>query len=444
MTKKGSVITLLACSVLALSACSGGTGTNSSTDKKEAAQAPSQPTNPQPVELVFYGAGFSEEPFMAEFGQYIKAKFPHITVKFIRTDPDVLAGMVASGAQMDVQLSVDFQMKQNMIDFGLNYDHAELIKKNSYDTGKLNASSMQLLSNIGGGKVYGLPIYLTVPGLLYNKDLFDKFGTPYPKDGITWDESYEMAKKLTRSEGGINYRGLIAAFQALTVHNQLSLSYVDPKSNKALFVANNSWQKHVETLTRFYKIPGNEVDSKTAQGAALNTAFYKDKVAAMFATVPASSVFATNPTLNMDIATLPTYPDLPGVSGTPSAGVFGVSALSKHKDEAFQVLMYLTSKEYQLERSKQGAISVLSNDADVRKAFGTADAALKGKNIQALSPSRFAPPGKASDYDHIALPQIVKSMTEVAIGSQDVNTALRTADEATEKAIGEYKAKQVK
>jgi multiple sugar transport system substrate-binding protein len=445
MIKKGNAIALLACSFLVLSACSGSKEANLSADKKEVeAPAPSPAANPQPIELVFYGAGFSEEPFMADFGQYIKAKFPHITVKFLRVDPAKLSELIASGTPLDVQLSVDFQMKQNMIDFGLNYDHAELIKKYKYDTSKLNPSMMDLLSYIGGGKVYGLPIYLTIPGLFYNKDLFDKFGVGYPKDGMTWDEAYELAKKMTRSEGGISYRGMVVAFQALTVHNQLSLQYIDPKSNKALFAANDSWQKHVNNLTRFYKIPGNEVDSATIQGAAQNTFFYKDKVAAMFSTVAGASVFATNPTVNMDVATIPTYPELPGISGRPSSGVFGVSALSKHKEEAFQVLMYLTSKEYQLQRSKLGAITVLSNDADIRQAFGTEDASLKGKHIQAINPSRFAAPGKASDYDHLALPNIINQMNAVAEGKLDVNTALRTANEATEKAIEDAKAKQGK
>ncbi|MDF2660067.1 MAG: extracellular solute-binding protein family 1 [Paenibacillus sp.] len=397
--------------------------------------------NPKPIELVFYGAGFSEEPFMLDYGNAIKEKFPHITVKFIRVDTAKLSEVIASGAQLDIQLSVDFQLKQNMIDFGLQYDHAELIHKYKYDTGKLNIQMMETLRSIGGGKLYGLPIYLTIPSLLYNKDLFDKFGVGYPKDGMTWDEAYELAKKMTRNEGGISYRGMVVAFQALSVHNQLSLNFVDTESGKALFSSNGNWQKHVNNLTRFYKIPGNEVDDKTIQGAAQNNFFFKDKAAAMFATVAGASVFSLNPSVNMDVATIPFYPDLQGVSGRPSAGVFGVSALSKQKDEAFQVIAFLASKEFQLKRSKLGAISVLSNDEEIRKAFGAEDAAWKGKNIQAMNPSRFAAPGRASNYDHLALPNILGQMNLVAQGSVDVNTALRTAGELTEKAIEDMKSR---
>jgi multiple sugar transport system substrate-binding protein len=200
----------------------------------------------------------------------------------------------------------------------------------------------------------------------------------------------------------------------------------------------------VDNLTRFYKIPGNEVDEKTITGAPQNTFFFKDRVAAMFATVGSPSIFASNPAVNMDVATIPAYPDLPGISGKPSATVFGVSALSKHKEEAFKVLMYLTSKEYQLDKAKRGVISVLSSDPDIRKAFGTEEASLKGKNIQALNPAKFASPGKASNYDQLALPSVLKYMNLVAQGNMDVNTALRSAAEETDKAIEALRAKQGK
>ena len=31
----------------------------------------------------------------------------------------------------------------------------------------------------------------------YNRDLFDEAGVDYPKEGWTWDEFREVAKKLT-------------------------------------------------------------------------------------------------------------------------------------------------------------------------------------------------------------------------------------------------------
>ncbi|MCR8643331.1 sugar ABC transporter substrate-binding protein [Paenibacillus sp. N1-5-1-14] len=52
------------------------------------------------------------------------------------------------------------------------------------------------------GKVYGIPVYSYVSLLMYNKDLFDKAGLPYPPSDYedkswTWDKMLEYAKKLT-------------------------------------------------------------------------------------------------------------------------------------------------------------------------------------------------------------------------------------------------------
>lgn len=49
------------------------------------------------------------------------------------------------------------------------------------------------------GKIYGMPIGVGVRALIYNKELFDKAGVPYPdsKKPMTWEEFLKIAPKLT-------------------------------------------------------------------------------------------------------------------------------------------------------------------------------------------------------------------------------------------------------
>lgn len=47
------------------------------------------------------------------------------------------------------------------------------------------------------GKLYGIPVGFTTRVVYYNKKLFDAAGIPYPKDGWTWDDFQNIAKKLT-------------------------------------------------------------------------------------------------------------------------------------------------------------------------------------------------------------------------------------------------------
>src|SRR5919199_277274 len=43
--------------------------------------------------------------------------------------------------------------------------------------------------------------------IFYNKDLFDRVGVPYPKEGWTVDDLVETARKLTFKEGETQYWG---------------------------------------------------------------------------------------------------------------------------------------------------------------------------------------------------------------------------------------------
>lgn len=55
-----------------------------------------------------------------------------------------------------------------------------------------------------GGTLPALPVEVSPPLVMYNKEMFDRAGMCYPTEEWTWDEMVEMAKKLTlRNERGI-------------------------------------------------------------------------------------------------------------------------------------------------------------------------------------------------------------------------------------------------
>jgi len=53
-----------------------------------------------------------------------------------------------------------------------------------------------------GEAVYALPKGYTPMVMVYNKDLFDRAGMPYPSDDWTWDDFLRVAKALTRDTDG--------------------------------------------------------------------------------------------------------------------------------------------------------------------------------------------------------------------------------------------------
>jgi multiple sugar transport system substrate-binding protein len=135
-------------------------------------------------------------------------------------------------------------------------DLNELINKNSFDLSKLDPNVLDSIKMWGGnGELYALPLWSTYSALYYNKDIFDKFGVPYPKDGMTWDEAIELATKLTRTDGHTAFRGIDA--DLFGVYSQLSMPYVDSKSNAPL-LETDGFKKTFQLFHTIANIPGNE------------------------------------------------------------------------------------------------------------------------------------------------------------------------------------------
>lgn len=425
---------------LALTACGG----SSQKDKPngEAAPAESKAADPsvidKPVELSYYenSAGYTQEMFDKDVGSIVKKKFPNVTFKlYSREKGTMLADLVASGVKLDL-ISASAGTIADLPDTGLGGDIDDLIKNYKYDVSQLEPSAVDMLRKAGDGELYGLPLKIPASALFYNKDIFDKFGAAYPKDGMTWDELYDVAVKLTRNDGGVQYKGFLASFSHIASMNQLSQEFIDPKTGKAA-LNNDNWKKVFDNLIRFYRIPGNEFDKTTI--STPSTPFYKDKTVAMFASVGGQSYSDLLLQLNWDVVGLPSYKERPGVGSGPYPVFLNVANTSTHRDEAFKVLAYLTSKEVQQIYIDNGIVPALKKSA-YRNDFGKSNPALKGKNVQSIIPDKFAEPITLTKYQNSLSSALNTAFSDAASGAKDVASALREADEKANKAIETAKA----
>ncbi|MDF2717584.1 MAG: extracellular solute-binding protein family 1 [Paenibacillus sp.] len=425
---------------IVLTACS--SGQNGSGDKKDGiAPQEKQAEKKEPVELVFYitSSGWTEERFMEEYGNAIVAKYPYMKLKFIpagkgTTIPELLAG----GTIIDVVISSVGATQAQILDNNLQYDMTGLIQKNKFDMSKFEPTTLELMRLLSNGGIYGLPLNNTVGLLTYNKDLFDKFAVPYPKDGMTWDDAYELAKRMTRVDNGVQYRGFISSVAHLSQINQFSTAYVDPKTGKALFDTDDNWKRFTADLARFYQIPGNGVDAKTVSLDAQWKAFTEERTVAMMAHIGTPDGTFT---ANWDVAAMPEYKERPGYGPQPYPTYSFITTTSKNKDDAFDAIALLASEPYQTKLSKRGLMSVLTSKT-VRDVYGQEADYLKGKNINARYPKKLASPMAMTPYDAIAKSKWTTQMNNLIQGTIDVNTALRNAAEETNKAIEAEKAKK--
>ncbi|MEF3308554.1 extracellular solute-binding protein [Paenibacillus sp. GYB004] len=440
MTRKFKTILLIGTMVAAslVSACGSSSATvpDSSTNSNKSGSAANVP--PKPIDLVFYhpSADWDEERFMKEFGEPIKAKFPHITPKFIKTNgkADQVTELVTTGTQVDIMFMSIGQIYNFLLKPKMERDMTPMIQKHGFDLSRFETTSVDMLKQIGGGKLYGIPMYTLPATIYYNKDLFDKFGVPYPKDGMTWDETYELSRKLTRQDGGVQYYGTVISPSHLAMRNQTSLHMIDPKSGKATLTG-DAWNRFLANVSRFYTLPGYDWTNAEMQVGKQRDMFTKEKRAAMWMPVSTMHTAAELQGMNWDLAAFPTLQEAPGVGPQAYPFYFFITATSKVPEEAFEVLAYMSGEAFHMEKSKQGLfLSLLKNDA-VRKAFGQESEMYKGKNTKAMLPDRFAAPSYVSAYTSSAAAKIFSALVNVTTGKQDANTALREAEESMNKTI---------
>jgi multiple sugar transport system substrate-binding protein len=252
---------------------------------------------------------------------------------------------------------------------------------------------------------------------------------------MTFPQLVELAKKLTRSDGGKQYYGLLPG--NLNAHaKQRSIQEINVKTNEANF-DNNDIRKIMQYFIDLYNIPGYSFT--TLMPTNLN-GFYKDRTVAMAMDWVGQLTLARSTDLsamNFDMVTLPTWEDRPGIGTRVDTHTMMISNASKHKEQSFLVIQYLsTTKESQIEFAKAGFLPAVST-ADVTSQFAGDAPHLKGKNISAIFKNKMAPLSKYHEYDNL-LPSYYNKIVADVIGNKvDINTALRTNQEALTKEIKE-------
>lgn len=398
---------------------------------KKADEPVQKDTAPKPVTLTYAIAGAENGWAHIDykiFEKTIKEKLPYITlnIEFWDNSTKGLEQMLAKGVKPDI-LHSDLGRTLDMKDLGLAYDMTDLIKKNNFDLNRFSPGVVESIRNWNDNKIYALG-YLQAPiNMFYNKDIFDRFGVEYPKDNMKWSEAIELAKKVTRFEGGQQIRGLDhLSFLHFIMPYRLPLV-----ANNAAAINNPKYASLLSMFQTIYQIPGN---APAAVGTPTDQ-FLKGTLAMM--PLPNLSPARTaNLNFNWDLVTVPTFDDTPGLVPTGALRTVSVTALSEHKDDAFKVVSTILSDSIGMELSKSGNVSVLKSP-EIEKVFATEMPSLKGKNIQALFKAAGVQFDKANSTSAgiIANGIFTKYVNQVLQNQTDVNSALRSAEDEINKQI---------
>ncbi|CAG7614591.1 ABC transporter substrate-binding protein [Paenibacillus allorhizosphaerae] len=427
-------VVTLASLALAMAGCSPGGSGEAAEDRKNEISVGSIDVVDKPVTLKIYFP-YPDDVYARFVQEPVAKKFPNVTLERLvpsKGGPEGMGELLSAGNVPDLFYAVPGWYGKLQL-LHVFEDLSPLIKKYNFDMGRLHPSILETVKSYSsGGKIEIMPESMATLLLVYNKAIFDKFGVPYPKDGMTWDQILTVARGVSKTDNGTEYRGLDFDRFFPINNSQLSLPFVDTKTNKAI-TTSDGWQKLISTLKAVYDVSGNKPSKAIGNGAL----FFKDKTLAMFIghinflnnlmAIPDSE-------LQWDMVTMPTFSELPGTGTQVNTPFYSITPSSAHKDEAFKVIAYLMSDDMQTFYNKEGRLTVLKDNA-IRDQYGANLKQLSGKNVKAVTSLQPARPRPFTLYDDYVVTQLSTALQRATLDNVDINTALREAGELANKDI---------
>lgn len=402
-------------------------------------------TDSEAAEIVFYSHSMTltNEAFDSRYGQKLREKFPNYTIKYIqRTGAGTgISQMVATKTQFDIYFANVGSFENEAIQYGLQSDMTELLKKHQVDMNRFDPSIISGIKSSPHG-LYALPIHTDTMVLYYNKDIFDKFGVEYPKNGMTWDDLYALSRRLTRTDGDTQYVGYAPFSNYMFFMNPLSIPVLDEKNEQPTINHDNRWRTFFQKLliepTEMKEVQAYLNSLKNNKKNVVN-AFMRDRTTAMIVYVSALAPTWPNEmgAFNWDWVSVPTFKEQPGIGMQPYTAFFGVTNVSKNQDAAMNVLKYMVSDEFQRSLAIQGYLPVVKSD-DVKRALGQ-ETAFKDKNWQAMFYNKMASVPVKGVYENRVIGVYNGFAEQVMLGTSDLNTALRQAEESTLMKLDEWR-----
>ncbi len=352
------LMTLFLVSVLALTAgCGGGSkkakkGSDNSLRLRETGD----------VTLTYMMWGTPEEKTAVfEMLQAFQKENPKIGLRVVHVDslnyPDKLQAMMAGGTPPDV-FYVHSMRFYNYASKGLLHPLNEFIDaETNFNLGDFYPKLLQAFKF--GGDLYGIPKDWTTYVLYYNMNLFDKAGLAYPDKNWTWDDLRSAAKKLTidkNKDGKIDQYGLIVEIFADWYYPWLI------QNDGGLFDKDGNWiiakGKNLANNAEAIQFLADLMDKDKVAPGVQNTrqlggqqTFVSGMSAMCIYGRWVQLEFKNIKNFKWNYTVLP----MRKKRATTLVGVaLGMSAETKHPDEAWRLIKFLTSYEGEVYTAESG------------------------------------------------------------------------------------------
>ncbi|WP_320774756.1 ABC transporter substrate-binding protein [Streptomyces sp. CRN 30] len=333
--------------------------------------------------------------FDAVIGDALRAAFPGLKIKAAAWDRPIRyedldkAGVVPDIVIEDPRRRIDRDLEPR----GWTRDLTDDVRSAGIDLGALNPAAVAQVRARSDGGLYGVPLFVDDFVLLHNKKIFDMKGLRPPRNGVTYDEAFRLAKKLTFEKNLVAYKGYLQHPDLYLEFNQLGLYPFVPGASESpapedvrVDITSAGWQRLGANMERFLLHPHNiftSVDDYLLTGSvamavdslwklnayALSPLYLQQDDAAQWRELAKK--------VEIGVTSVPVLGQ--GESGTyqPNTMAAFLPPQSTKKAQALQVLKWLVSQEGQVELARHGMKPALRSRA-VEAAFGSAVPELAG------------------------------------------------------------------
>lgn len=332
---------------------------------------------------VLYG---SKDFFFQKYGDLFTVNYPNIEIEVIET-----AALYNSGGDFNKAveelieqqkpdiISIFPETYEQYVNAGKLMEIDTLIKRDKYNVDTIYPTLMELLKEQGGGKLYGLSPYFSAGVVFYNKDLFAKYNLEVPRDGMTWQEIFDLAKRFP-TDGDEDTRIYGYGSEYATTVNQLvtgiadtqGLTYVNPDTLKVT-VNTDSWRNAYQLALdavnsksiHYPKVLDGMIDMETYfnnQMFLIGRAGMTTGHSYMLQSIEhAKSMLPDYKPFEIGIAAGPVDPAEPGKTRNINiSDIFAINADASNVDAAWEFMKYVNGEEYAKAKSKNISYGLLS------------------------------------------------------------------------------------
>ena len=265
--------------------------------------------------------------------------------KFNEEHPDIQVVLEAYGSDFDTKISASMGSGDAPdVMYMWNYPayHEGLEPLDSYiekegEEYKKNFYSTLWNYNSYDGQIYGLPVGFTTHCVYYNKDLFEKAGVEEPKDGWTWEDLEEKAKKINEATG---VKGFSFSMKPDPYDYEMYLwsngtAYCDKEGKMEGYINSD---KALETYKMFQDMAKDGYAVATEKSGSDE---FESGQTAMFVYGAWAVKKYTEAGVNFGLAKLPSFGTEKSASILSSSGV-AIAKSSKNKEAAWEFVKYWT------------------------------------------------------------------------------------------------------